>query len=171
MHAVVAEIGAHSTVRIGEHRAVVHEREATAEREATQPFVPLANLRTWIEIVAPEQLPRRRYGGEDDGDVVDTGEVDHRQDVVLVVLDRRRTGITGDVVRASHDVHDARSQRDDVLPEPRQHLRRCLAANATTDDAVSEQRRIPRTQLSVIESPMNTARGRGPRASVAFAAL
>ena len=61
MHAIVAEIGAHSTVRIGEHHAVVHEREAAAEREATQPFVQLANLRAWIEIAAPEQLPRRRY--------------------------------------------------------------------------------------------------------------
>jgi hypothetical protein len=55
-------------------------------------------------------------------------------------------------------VHDARSRRDDVLPEPRQHLRRCLAANATTDDC--RQRTAPdllATQLSVIESPMNTA--------------
>jgi hypothetical protein len=142
VHTIVADIGAHSAVGIGEHRAVVHEREAAAEREATQPVVPLANLRTWIEIAAPEQLSGRRYGGNDDGDVVGAGEVDHRQYVVLVIIECRRTGIASDVVGASHDVHDARSQRHDVLPEPRQHLRRRLAANAATDDAVGEEHGI-----------------------------
>jgi hypothetical protein len=142
VHAVVTKIGAHSTIRIGEHHAVVHECEAAGKRQATQPFIQLANLRAWIEVASPEQLPRRRYRGNDNGDAVGTGKIDHRQDVVLVILQRRRTGIAGDVVRADHDLDDPRSQRNDVLPEPCEHLGRRLAANAAADDIVREQRRI-----------------------------
>jgi hypothetical protein len=49
VHAIVAEIGEHAAVRIGEHHAVVHERQAAAGGDAAQPLVQLADVRARIE--------------------------------------------------------------------------------------------------------------------------
>jgi hypothetical protein len=89
----------------------------------------------------------------------------------LVVLHRRRARVARDIVRAGHDVHDAGLQRDDVLPETHEHLRRCLPADAATDHVVREQRRVAATDPSVIESPMNTTFGLAAPTSNALASL
>ena len=46
---------------------------------------------------------------------------------------RHRAGVAGDVVRAGEDDHRLRLQVDHVRPEPNQHLRRRLAADAAAD--------------------------------------
>src|SRR5688500_5800967 len=106
------------------------------EGERAKPLVELADLRAWVEIAAPEESARGRNRREHDGNVVGLRKVDHRENVVAIVLDRRRASVAGDIVRARHDVHHARPQRDDILAKPREHLGRGLSANASAYDAV-----------------------------------
>jgi hypothetical protein len=73
---------------------------------------------------------------------VGTGDLAHRHDVVARILGRHRTRVVGDVIRAGHDVHDLRLERDDVGMHSHEQLRRCLRADAAPDVSARQELRI-----------------------------
>ena len=68
-------------------------------------------------------------------------DLGHAHKIVLDHLQRRRSGIAGDVVGAGHDMHRAGPQVDHILAKTKQQLRRGLPADTAADAAGAKERR------------------------------
>src|SRR5258705_13993149 len=67
------------------------------------------------------------------------GEFDHAPDIILNSVEGDRTSVSGDVVGASEDVHDRRTQSDDIGVKSAEHLRARLPTDTAIDPVSLEE--------------------------------
>ena len=107
-------------------------------RELPEPRIELLDLFDWLNLRPPRKSLRRQDACQYDLNAIQTCQINHGADVVLEVIGTAWARISGQIVRARHDVDSLRMQRYDVLIEAHQHLGTGLSADAAIYNAATE---------------------------------
>ncbi len=133
MHAIGGQFRVQAAVLVGHGRVVIQIDQALLLRIGAQCPVERGDLAGGLHAGLPRVVADRQYRGQHDADVVRLRQFHHRVQVVFDHRLRGRSGVAGDIVGACQDHHHGRLQRDDILLEAHQHLRRGLPGDAAVD--------------------------------------
>ncbi len=121
------------------HRGkIIHKPGTVGGAIVFQPAIQGADLlRGMLEQVEPRDerafMRGRQKRAENDAHAIGPRDFRHRCAVRFDVLKPHGSGVAADIVDAGEDDGGAGPQADDILPEPDQHLRGGLAADAAVD--------------------------------------
>src|SRR5579863_10708837 len=101
---------------------IVRENKSTLSGQGPEPRIDLGNAGTWIDARTPGKTARRSDAAKNHAHVEGTRQRDHRDDVVLVVRERRRSCVTGEIVSSAQQVDYGGLQLNDIGHEAQQDL-------------------------------------------------